>query len=120
MGVGVGAPHPEGIHGGVPGGLPFGSDVGLGSALAVGEGDDLVVDVCDVGDEVHLEAGPLHVATQYVEHERHSRMAEVRRPVDRWAAHVHADLAGLAEFERLHGARDRVVEANHAAILPVP
>ena len=61
--------------------------------------DDVVVDVGDVGDVGDLEARPLEVAAQHVEHEREPAVAEVRRAVDGGPAHVHRHLARLAGLE---------------------
>ena len=65
----------------------------------VGAVDDVVVDVGDVRDVADLEARPLEVAAQHVEHEREAAVAEVRRAVDGRPAHVHRHLARLARRE---------------------
>ena len=50
-----------------------------------GPGDDLVVDVGDVRHVGDLEAAPLEVAAQHVEHQREAAVPEVRAARRRWA-----------------------------------
>ena len=101
MGIVGRALHADAVHGLAPDRLALGGDlVGQSRPSRVGPLDDLVVDVGDVRDVADLEAAPLEVAAQHVEHEREPAVAEVRRPVDGGAAHVHRHLAGLAGLER--------------------
>jgi hypothetical protein len=60
--------------------------------LARGEGaaDGLIVDVRDVADVLHLQAGDLEGAAQDVLHGEGAEIADVGRSVDRGSAAVHA------------------------------
>ena len=87
-------------------------DLGGGAALFVGAVDDLVVDVGDVLDEPDVVALVLEVAADHVERQERPRVADVDVVVDRRAADVHRDLAGLARDELLFGAAQRVVDAH--------
>ena len=83
------------------------------AALAVGPVDDLVVDVGDVRDVADLEARPLEVAAEDVEHEGEPAVAEVGRAVDGGPAHVHRHLAGLAQLELADLAGGGVEQVEH-------
>ncbi len=80
---------------------------GLGGGL-----DDLVVDVGDVADELHLVAEQHQRAPDHVEARRRVRMPDVGGRVGRGPAQVHADLAGLDRRERDLLAAERIVDAE--------
>ena len=83
---------------------------------------DLVVDVGDVGDELHPVALVLEEALELGEDDVRARVADVHARVDRRPAGVDADLAGVAGLQRPHLAGARVVEADfsHGAVRLLP
>jgi hypothetical protein len=83
---------------------------------------DLVVDVGDVRDERDRVALVLEKALELREDHERPRVAHVHARVDRRAAGVDADAAGVARLERLHLAGARVVERDrpHAGDLSQP
>ena len=74
-------------------------DLGSRTALLVGALDDLVVDVGEVLGERDLVAARDEPATNHVKADERAGIADVDVVVDRGAAHVHADLAGLDGLE---------------------
>ena len=102
----------DAVHRLPPHRLALGGDVLPRAALVVGPVDDLVVDVGDVGDELHVEAAPAQVAHEHVVLQRRPPVADVGRPVHRRPAQVDAHLARLAQGQLAHLAGRRVVEAE--------
>jgi hypothetical protein len=98
----VRAQHPEAVHGVPPDVLELGGDLGLGAPGGGGPLDDLVVDIGDVRDVVHLDARPLEVAAQHVVGEDVAAVPDVGRVVDRGPAHVERHLPGLPLGELAH------------------
>jgi hypothetical protein len=84
-----------------------------GLAVLFGATDDLVVDVGDVADIGHLEAGTAQVAVDHVEHHQHARVPEMAKVVDGHAADVHPHLAGLEWGEGRLAACQAVVDLEH-------
>ena len=74
-------------------------DLGGGAALLVGALDDLVIDIGEVLGKRDLVAARNEPATNHVEADERAGVADVNVVVDRGAAHVHADLAGLDGLE---------------------
>ena len=74
-------------------------NLGGGTALLVGALDDLVIDIGEVLGECDLVAARDEPATNYVKADERAGVADVDVVVDRGAAHVHADLAGLDGLE---------------------
>ena len=74
--------------------------------------DQLVVDVGDVDDPGHLVAEVDEVALDRVEDHRPDHVADVAGRIDRRAADVHPDLAGLDRLERLLGLTQSVINAQ--------
>ena len=74
-------------------------DLGSRSALLVGALDDLVIDIGEVLGERDLVAARDEPATNHVKADERAGIADVDVVVDRGAAHVHADLAGLDGLE---------------------
>ena len=81
-------------------------------ALGGRAADDLVVDVGQVHDPGHGQALVAQVAHQQVGEQERAEVADVGGSVDRRAAAVDADLAGLDRVERPDVARERVLEAD--------
>jgi hypothetical protein len=78
--------------------------------------DDLVVDVGDVAHIGHVVTQHTQPAVDHIEGHHHACMTHVAQVIDRDAAHIHADPAGLQRLEGLEPARERVVDAEgHAA-----
>ncbi len=69
------------------------------AALLVGAVDNLIVDVREVLGEGDLVAARDEPATNHVKADERAGIADVDVVVDRGAAHVHADLAGLDGLE---------------------
>ena len=67
--------------------------------LLVGALDDLVIDIGEVLGERDLVAARDEPATNHVKADERAGIADVDVVVDRGAAHVHADLAGLDGLE---------------------
>jgi hypothetical protein len=86
--------------------------VANGQARGGGVGDDAVVDVGEVHDVMHFEAAELEEAAENVLKDEGAVIADVRVVVDRGAASVHADFAGLLRDEGLGLAGEGVVEVN--------
>ena len=74
-------------------------DLGGRTALLVGALDDLVIDIGEVLGERDLVAARDEPATNHVKADERAGIADVDVVVDRGAAHVHADLAGLDGLE---------------------
>ena len=74
-------------------------DLGGRTALLVGALDDLVVDIGEVLGERDLVAARDKPAANHIEADERAGVADVDVVVDRGAAHVHADLAGLDGLE---------------------
>ena len=74
-------------------------DLGGRAALLVGALDDLVIDIGEVLGERDLVAARDEPATNHVKANERAGIADVDVVVDRGAAHVHADLAGLDGLE---------------------
>ncbi len=87
--------------------------LGLGRLPLRGAGDDAILDVGDVADELHVEAAPLEIATDGIEDDCGTAVAEMRIVVRRRAAHVHRDVAGHLRHELDLGASRGVVDAEH-------
>ena len=109
----VGAQDVQRVHDVVVDLLPLGGNCRLGGVLGLGAGDDLVVDVGDVGDMVHCQPAPFEVAAHDVVGHGLAGVAEVGVVVDRWPARVQRDLAFVALCKRTNVAGQRVVEADH-------
>ena len=74
-------------------------DLGGSAALLVAALDDLVIDIGEVLGERDLVAARDEPATNHVKADERAGIADVDVVVDRGAAHVHADLAGLDGLE---------------------
>ena len=74
-------------------------DLGGSAALLVGALDDLVIDIGEVLGERDLVAARDEPATNHVKADERAGIADVDVVVDRGAAHIHADLAGLDGLE---------------------
>ena len=74
-------------------------DLGSRTALLVGALDDLVVDIGEVLGERDLVAARDEPASNHIEADERAGIADVDVVVDRGAAHVHANLAGLDGLE---------------------
>ena len=74
-------------------------DLGSCTTLLVGALDDLVIDIGEVLGERDLVAARDEPATNHVKADERAGIADVDVVVDRGAAHVHADLAGLNGLE---------------------
>ena len=61
--------------------------------------DDLVIDIGEVLGERDLVAARDEPATNHIEADERAGIADVDVVVDRGAAHIHADLAGLDGLE---------------------
>src|SRR5262249_8206397 len=109
----VGAAHAEPRHLPPVGRLVPLGDLRLGAALLGGAGDDLVFDVRDVADEVDVEAAPLEIPADDVEHDRGATVTDVRHLVHGRATDVYRDPTGVAGDELDLLARERVVEKDH-------
>src|SRR6202043_950498 len=96
-----GPPDVEAVHRSPPGGLVLPGDLVGRATFLVGPGDDLVVDVGHVADEVHLDAGPGQVPADDVPHEGKAAVTDMGLPVHRRTAHIHRQPAGLTEVEFL-------------------
>ena len=79
--------------------VPVG-ELGGGDALGGGAADDLVVDVGQVHDPGHAQPPVAQVADEEVGEQERPEVADVGRAVDRGAAAVDADVAGLERLER--------------------
>ena len=89
-------------------------------ALGGRAADDLVVDVGEVHDPRHAQAAVAQVADQEVREQEGPEVADVGRAVDRRAAAVDPDVAGLERLEGAGLARERVLQADrHAAVRSV-
>jgi hypothetical protein len=108
----VGSTHAQFVHRVEPGPLVRVRELRLAGAALGGTGDDLVLDVGDVAHVGDVEADPLEVATDHVEHERGASVAHVGDVVDRRAAHVHRDLPGLAGDQLDRVAQQRVADPD--------
>ncbi len=94
-------------------GLPVAGDLGLGRSLLVGPVDDVVVDVGDVGDVVHVDPRPLEIAADDVVGEGLAGVTQVGVVVDRGAAGVERDPAFVARLEWPDAAGEGVVQTHH-------
>lgn len=74
-------------------------DLGSRTALLVGTLDDLIVDIGEVLGERDLVTARDEPAANHIEADERAGVADVDVVVDRGAAHVHADLAGLDGLE---------------------
>ena len=74
-------------------------DLGGRSALLVGALDDLVIDIGEVLCERDLVAARDEPTADHVKADERAGIADVDVVVDRGAAHIHADLAGLDGLE---------------------
>ena len=110
----IGSLHVEAVHEIEVDGFELRGELGLGDPLLRGAGDDLVLDVGHVAHEGDVEARPLEVATDDVEHDRGACVADVRLVVDRRPAHVERHLARLARDELDRVAHQRVADPHHA------
>ena len=115
-GLDIGPPHPEGAHVVVVLLDEFLRQLANRDLQAPRPGDDLVVHVGEVHDESHLELGVFQVPANHVEGDGGPGMAEVAVVVNRYPAHVHADVARLPRFEGLLPPREGVVDLNGHAI----
>src|SRR5450759_1348598 len=95
-----------------PGGFEALRELGLAGAGLVGPGDDLVLDVGDIGHQRHLQAPPPEVAANDVVDEPGAPVTDVGDVVHRWAADVDRDPPGFAELEVDLGSLQGVVDAN--------
>ena len=83
-----------------------------GNALGGGGAQDLVIDVGDVPAVGHRVAGGLQPAHQDVEADRRAQMPQMRRPLDRSAAHVDARPPRRNRLELANCPRYGVVQAE--------
>ena len=72
-----------------------------------------LIDVGDVGDELHVEAAPGEVAADDVEADEGAGVADVDVVVHGGTAHVHTDLPVLERLERYLLAKFGVVDLKH-------
>ena len=77
----------------------FRRDLSSRTALLVGALDDLVIDIGEVLGERDLVAARDEPTADHVKADERAGVADVNVVVDRGAAHVHADLAGLDGLE---------------------
>jgi hypothetical protein len=82
-------------------------------ALLVGALDDLVVDVGEVTHVLHVEPGVFEIAVNDVERDVAARVPDVAIIVNRHAAHVHADFAGVDRFEFFLLTGEGIVDLQH-------
>lgn len=68
-----------------PHGFTLVSDVGPWATFCIGALDDLVVDISDVGNKAHRQAGPREVPAQDVVDQSGATMTQMGWPVDRGA-----------------------------------
>ena len=89
---------------------PDGGEFRKRFSLFLRAADRFVVHVGDVADVAHAQAVLLERAAQDVLQKECAEIADVRGPVDRRAAAVHAEFfSGSARRERAHGAGQRIV-----------
>ena len=110
--------HPEGVGVGQEPGDPAVGELLDGLAGGARAADDLVVDVGQVHDPRHPEAAVAQVADEQVGEQERPEVPDVGRPVDRGAAGVDPDVAGLERLERADLARERVPETEAHAPSP--
>ena len=82
-----------------------------------GVGDDAVVHVGDIHHLQHLEAARMQESAQDVLEHEGAEISDVREGVDRGAAGVHADLAGMKRHERFLAAAERVLKDDVAHVM---
>ena len=109
----IGVLHVHGVHIVKEGLRIFSGNLGCAAALFVGLLDDLVINVGDIGDELHVEAAPGEVAADDVEADERTGVADVDVVVHGGTAHVHADLPVLKRLERHLLAKFGVVDLKH-------
>ena len=85
-------------------------------ALGRRAADDLVVDVGEVHDPGHAQAAVAQVADEQVGEQERPEVADVGRAVDRRAAAVDPDLAGLERLERPQLAGQRVPQPDRSSL----
>ena len=79
--------------------------------------DDLVVNVGDVAHVGHTQAVDFQPALNHIKCHRHAGVTDVAQVINRHAADIHADMAGLNWGKLFQGTRQRVVDAQaHGAI----
>ena len=105
--------HVHGVHVVKEGLRILGGHLGCAATLFVSLLDDLVIDIGDVGDELHLEAAPGEVAADDVEADEGARVADMDVVVHGGTAHVHADLPVLERLERHLLTKFGVVNLKH-------
>ena len=89
---------------------PDGGEFRKRFSLFLRAADRFVVHVGDVADVAHAQAVLLERAAQDVLQKERAEIADVRGPVDRRAAAVHAEFfSGSARRERAHGTGQRIV-----------
>ena len=86
---------------------------GLGGALLVGPGDDLVLDVGDVAHELHRVSAPDEITPDRVEHDLLATVTEMRNVVRGRAADVHRHASFDARHEVDLRPHRGVVEPQH-------
>ena len=109
----VGVGDVEAVHLGDEDLLETACQLGFGGPLFGGPGDDVVVDVGDVGHRCHVEPGPAQVADEDVEGERGAGVADVGGVVDGGTTPVHGGLPRIAGGELDLVAGQAVGEAQH-------
>ena len=109
----IGVLHVHGVHVVKEGLRIFCGNLSCASAFFVGLLDDLVINVGDVGDELHVEAAPGEVAADDVEADKRTGVADMDVVVHGGTAHVHADLPVLERLERHLLAKFGVVDLKH-------
>ena len=109
----IGVLHVHGVHVVKEGLRIFCGNLGCASAFFVGLLDDLVIDVGDVGDELHVEAAPRKIAADDIEADKRTSVADMDIVVHGGTAHVHADLPVLERLERHLLAKFGVVDLKH-------
>ena len=75
--------------------------------------DDLVIDIGEVLDEFNLISAELEISSDYIEHERAARMADVAIVVDGHAADIHTNGLRLERLKRLFFPCEAVVDREH-------
>ena len=88
-----------------------------GFAVFPGTLDDLVIDVGDVAHIGHVITRVAQPALHDVENNHHPGVPEVAVVIDRHAADVHADFAGLDGFECLLVPGKGVIDFEHFRLL---
>ncbi len=91
-------------------GFKFAGELAQGGFVFADALDDLVLDVRDVHDVLHVVAGKFERAADEVGEDERAPVADVREVIDGRAAAIHADFfaGGIERREFLDGAGQRV------------